>query len=281
MSLLLSVSAHAVLYKSISQVSAINPVFGSSFFVPDVPVIVAFLAGLFSFASPCVFPLIPSYLSYISGFSVTELTGNEGEARKKARKSAIVHSILFIAGFTAVFVILGIFSGGLASLIKSKIIMRVSGVAVILMGVYITGLLSNVKIFSFLGRDAGFNLKSRPAGMAGSVLIGAIFAGAWTPCIGPILASILFISATLHNSVLGGELLFVYSMGLAVPFFISAISLNLFLTAFNKFKKYIRIVQIISGVLLIAVGLLIFFDYLSVISLYFGNAFHYRLPYNQ
>lgn len=278
-----TLSLTADLYKSMSPVSAVNlnPAFGSGFFVPNVPLIVAFLAGLFSFASPCVFPLIPSYLSYISGFSVTELTKNEGDALKKARKSAIIHSILFIAGFTAVFVLLGIFSGGLASLIKSKIIMRISGIAVILMGVYITGLLTNVKAFSFLGREAGVNLKNRPAGMAGSVLIGAIFAGAWTPCIGPILASILFISATLHNSIMGGELLFVYSMGLAVPFFISAISLNLFLTAFNKFKKYLRIVQIISGVVLIIVGLLIFFDYLSVISLYFGNAFHYKLPYNE
>ena len=253
--------------------------FGGSFFVPNVPVIVAFLAGLFSFVSPCVFPLIPSYLSYISGFSVTELTESGGEGRNKARKAAILHSALFIAGFTAVFVILGIFSGGVAGLIKSTLVMRISGVVVVIMGIYITGILNNFKIFSFLGREAGFNLKNRPAGIAGSILIGAIFAGAWTPCIGPILASILFISATMHNSILGGELLFVYSMGLALPFFISAVSLNLFLTAFNKFKKYIRVVQIISGILLIAIGLLIFFGYLTIISSYFGNAFHYNVPY--
>ncbi|MDA8304297.1 MAG: cytochrome c biogenesis CcdA family protein, partial [Deltaproteobacteria bacterium] len=159
-------------------------------------------------------------------------------------------------------------------------VMRISGIVVILMGIYITGILNNIKMFSFLNRDIAFNLKNRPAGIIGSVLIGAIFAGAWTPCIGPILASILFISATLHNATLGGELLFVYSMGLALPFFISAVSLNLFLTAFKRFKKYIRIVQIVSGFLLIAVGILIFFNYLSVISLYFGNAFHYNIPYN-
>ncbi len=255
--------------------------FESSFFVPNVPLIVAFLAGFFSFASPCVFPLIPSYLSYISGFSVTELTESGEEGGKRARKAAILHSLLFISGFTIIFVILGIFSGEAASFIKSALVMKISGIVVIIMGIYITGILNNIKIFYFLNREAGFNLKNRPAGIAGSILIGAIFAGAWTPCIGPILASILFISATLHNSIKGGYLLFVYSMGLGIPFFISAVSLNLFLTAFRKFKKYIRTIQIISGVLLIAVGILIFFNYLSIISLYFGNAFHYNIPYNK
>ncbi|MHB1662099.1 MAG: cytochrome c biogenesis CcdA family protein [bacterium] len=253
---------------------------GNSFFTPNVPFLVAFLAGFFSFVSPCVFPLIPSYLSYISGFSVTELTEGDGDSRKKARRAALFHSILFIAGFTAVFVLLGIFSSTLASLIKSVWVMRISGIVVVIMGIYITGILNNFKIFSFLNRDVAFNLKNRPAGIAGSVIIGAIFAAAWTPCIGPILASILFISASLHNVYEGAYLLFVYSMGLALPFFISAVSLNLFLTAFKKFKKYIRMVQIISGILLIAVGILIFFNYLSVISLYFGNTFHYNIPYN-
>ncbi|MDA8053766.1 MAG: cytochrome c biogenesis protein CcdA [Deltaproteobacteria bacterium] len=259
--------------------------FESGFFVPDVPLAVAFLAGLFSFASPCVFPLIPSYLSYVSGFSVAELSGGPGNAedagkRKAARISVIINSLFFIAGFTVIFVLLGMFSGAVADFIKSAVVMRISGIVVILMGLYITGILNKIKIFSFLNRDAGFNLKNKPAGIIGSVVIGAIFAGAWTPCIGPILASILFISATFHNSLEGGSLLFIYSMGLAVPFFISAISLNLFFTAFKRFKKYIRTIQIISGVLLIAVGILIFFNYLAIISLYFGNTFQYNLPFN-
>lgn len=97
--------------------------------------------------------------------------------------------------------------------------MRISGIVVVLIGLYIAGILNNLKIFSFLNRDVQFNLKNKPAGIIGSAVIGAIFAGAWTPCIGPILASILFISATLHNSLEGGFLLFTYSMGLAVPFF--------------------------------------------------------------
>ncbi len=258
---------------------------GSSFFVPDVSLAVAFLAGLFSFASPCVFPLIPSYLSYVSGFSVAELSGGKGAAddekrRKAARISVVINSLFFILGFTVIFVLLGMFSGAVADFIKSAWVMRISGIVVILMGLYIAGILNRLKIFSFLNRDVQFNLKNKPAGIIGSAVIGAIFAGAWTPCIGPILASILFISATLHNSLEGGFLLFTYSMGLAVPFFISAVSLNLFFTAFKRFKKYIRTIQIISGVLLVAVGILIFFNYLSIISLYFGNTFHYNIPYN-
>lgn len=262
----------------------------SAFFVPTVPAAVAFLAGFFSFVSPCVFPLIPSYLSYVSGFSVSELSGIESAdgkdreelaaARKKARISVIVNSLFFILGFTVIFVLLGMFSTEVSSFIKSQAVARVSGIIIVIMGLYITGILNNLKFFSFLNREAQFNLKNKPAGTAGSFLVGAIFAGAWTPCIGPILASILFISATMHNTLEGGFLLFTYSMGLAVPFFISAISLNLFLTAFKKFKKYIRVIQIISGLILIAVGILIFFNYLSVISLYFGNAFHYNIPYN-
>ncbi|MDA8304746.1 MAG: hypothetical protein M0016_06255, partial [Deltaproteobacteria bacterium] len=141
--------------------------FESSFFVPNVSLIVAFLAGFFSFVSPCVFPLIPSYLSYISGFSVAELTeekqGKAGrEAARKARIAVIFHSLLFILGFTIIFVLLGMFSSTLASFIKSVWVMRISGIVVILMGIYITGILNNIKMFSFLNRDIAFNLKNRP-----------------------------------------------------------------------------------------------------------------------
>jgi Cytochrome c biogenesis protein len=258
----------------------------SSFFVPAVPAMVAFLAGFFSFLSPCVFPLIPSYLSYISGFSVADISGagegipaGEPGAKAGARISVIINSLFFILGFTIVFVLLGLFSTTVAGFIKSTVVMRISGVIIVIMGFYITGAFNNIKVLSFLNREAQFNLKNKPAGFLGSAVIGAIFAGAWTPCVGPILASILFISATLHNTTEGGFLLFIYSMGLAIPFLISGISLNLFLTAFKRFKKYVRIIQIISGVILIAAGILIFFNYLTLISSYFGNILHYKIPY--
>lgn len=248
-----------------------------NFFTPNVSLLVAFLAGLFSFVSPCVIPLIPSYLSYVSGMSIDELTVDK---TAQSRLSVIKHSLLFILGFTIVFVLLGVFSSAVGSLLHSLWVMRIAGIFIILMGLFILGAFSKLKFLSFLSRDANFNLKNKPAGLIGSALVGVIFAAAWTPCIGPILASILFIAATMHSATAGAKLLFVYAMGLAVPFFIASLSLNLFLSAFKKFRPLIKTVSVIGGVILIVVGVLIFFNYLSIISLYFGNTFHYNIPYN-
>ena len=253
----------------------------NSFFTPNVSFLVAFLAGLFSFISPCVFPLIPSYLSYISGLSVKELTGDEPANDKiKAKFIAVKHSLMFILGFTIIFVLLGVFSTAVGDLLHSIWLMRIAGIFIIIMGLFILGAFNKLKFLSFMNRDATVNIKNKPLGLIGSALVGVVFAAAWTPCIGPILASILFIASTMHNASSGAELLFVYAMGLAVPFFISSLSLNLFLSAFKRIKPFIKTISIISGVILIAVGILIFFNYLSVISLYFGNTFHYNIPYN-
>jgi cytochrome c-type biogenesis protein len=246
-------------------------------FTPNVSFLVAFLAGLFSFISPCVLPLIPSYLSYISGLSMDKLLEDKS---RQAKSIVIKHSLAFIFGFTIIFVLLGVFSTTVGSLIHSVWVMRIAGVFIVIMGLFILGAFNKLKLFSFMQRDVAVNIKNKPLGLIGSALVGIVFAAAWTPCIGPILASILFIASTMHNTAAGAELLFVYAMGLAVPFFISSVSLNLFLTTFKKIKPFIKIISIISGVILIAVGLLIFFNYLSIISLYFGNAFHYNIPYN-
>ena len=246
-------------------------------FVPNISFVVAFLAGLFSFISPCVFPLIPSYLSYISGLSMDKLLENKS---RQAKSITIKHSLSFILGFTTVFVLLGVFSTAIGSLLHSIWLMRIAGVFIVIMGLFILGAFNKIKFLSFMNADANINIKNKPLGLIGSVLIGVVFAAAWTPCIGPILASILFIASTMHKTVLGAELLFIYAMGLAVPFFISSVSLNLFLSAFKRIRPFIKTISVISGVILIAVGILIFFNYLSVISLYFGNAFHYNIPYN-
>ena len=246
-------------------------------FVPNISFVVAFLAGLFSFISPCVFPLIPSYLSYISGLSIDKLLENKS---RQAKSITIKHSLFFILGFTTVFVLLGVFSTAIGSLLHSVWLMRIAGAFIVIMGLFILGAFNKVKLFSFMNRDIAVNFKNRPLEFIGSVLVGVVFAAAWTPCIGPILASILFIASTMHNTAAGAELLFIYAMGLAVPFFISSVSLNLFLSAFKKIRPFIKTISVISGVILIGVGILIFFNYLSVISLYFGNAFHYKIPYN-
>ncbi|MFW0884450.1 cytochrome c biogenesis CcdA family protein [Candidatus Acidulodesulfobacterium sp. H_13] len=248
-----------------------------TFFAPNVSLIVAFLAGLFSFLSPCVFPLIPSYLSYVSGMSVDELTASK---TTRLKLTAIKHSLMFILGFTLVFVLLGVFSSAVGSLLHSIWLMRVSGIFIILMGLFILGAFNKIKFLSFLSSDANFNLKNRPVGLIGSVLVGIVFAAAWTPCIGPILASILFIASTMHNASEGGVLLFVYAMGLAVPFLAASFSLNIFLSTSKKLRPFIKIISVIGGIILIIAGILIFFNYLAVISLYFGNTFRYNIPYN-
>ncbi len=246
-------------------------------FTPNVSFLVAFLAGLFSFISPCVFPLIPSYLSYISGLSMDKLLEDKS---RQAKKITVRHSLAFILGFTLIFVLLGAFSTTVGSLLHSIWLMRIAGMFIVIMGLFILGAFNKIKLFSFMQRDVAVNIKNKPLGLIGSVLIGVVFAAAWTPCIGPILASILFIASTMHKTILGAELLFVYAMGLALPFFISSLSLSLFFSAFKKIKPFIKTISVISGVILIAVGILIFFNYLSVVSLYFGNAFHYKIPYN-
>ena len=249
----------------------------NSFFTPNVSFLIAFLAGLFSFISPCVFPLIPSYLSYISGLSMQKLMEDKS---RQAKTITIKHSLAFILGFTIVFVLLGVFSSTVGNLLHSIWVMRFAGIFIVIMGLFIMGAFSKVKFLSFMNADANFHLKNKPLGLMGSALVGVVFAAAWTPCIGPILASILFIATTMHNATAGAELLFVYAMGLAVPFFISALSLNLFLSTFKKLRPFIKTISVISGVILIAAGFLIFFNELSVISLYFGNTFHYNIPYN-
>jgi cytochrome c-type biogenesis protein len=173
---------------------------------------------------------------------------------------------MFIAGFTVIFVSLGVFSGSLGKILHSVWAMRISGLFIILMGLFILGAFNKIKFLSFLSREAAFNFKNKPVGYIGSALVGIVFAMAWTPCIGPILASILFISVSMHDTAQGGYLLFVYSMGLALPFLISAVSLNLFMLAFKKVKKAVKVISVVSGIILVIMGILIFFNYLTVIS---------------
>ena len=239
----------------------------NNLFVPNVSFAVAFFAGLASFFSPCVFPLIPSYLSYITGISTGELGIRKGIFFKTR---VFVNSLFFVTGFTVIFVILGLFSGQLGSIVKNIWFMRISGITVIFMGLFITGVFFKIKFLSFLysEKQIEFNpvRRSRALNYLSSFLIGVVFAAAWTPCVGPVLASILFIGATLHNTIKGGELLFIYSTGLAMPFIISSFSLGLFLAVSKKIRPYIAKIQIISGILLIITGMLIFFNYLTVIS---------------
>ncbi len=228
-----------------------------------VSLLIAFMAGVFSFISPCVLPLIPSYLTYITGISFDELVDNRSQS---VRRRTLFHSLFFILGFTLVFVALGASATYVGAFFQENqvLIRRIGGVIVILLGIHITGVIK----LNLLEREKRFEFTDKPIGYLGSVLVGIAFAAGWTPCIGPILASILLYASTSENVGSGIILLIAYSMGLGVPFLISALAFNSFLTYFSKFNRYLRIVSIISGIFLIVIGFLLVFDYLSVLSQY-------------
>lgn len=221
----------------------------------------AFFAGLLSFLSPCVLPLIPSYITYITGLSFADL--QEEHPAHKVRQQTVIHSLLFIAGFTIVFVLLGASATFIGGFLQEHmaLIRKVGGVLIIIFGIHVTGL---VPIHALLG-EKRVSIQRKPAGYLGSLLVGLAFAAGWTPCIGPILASILMVAATEDTVYHGIALLLTYSMGLAIPFFLSALAMHKFLVLFNRFKKHIRIFEIVTGLFLIVVGVMIFTNYLTVL----------------
>jgi len=207
---------------------------------------VAFAAGVLSFLSPCVLPLVPSYLGFLTGMTLEEMSGR--------RRMAMVHALLFVFGFALIFVILGASATALGSALKyyQVWLQRVGGVLIILFGLYAMGLLK----FRFLQMDQRVHLDRKPIGYLGSVLVGMAFAAGWTPCIGPILGGILGMAATQGDVGRGMALLGAYSAGLAVPFLAAAWAMEAFLDWFQKFRKYLPWVMRLSGLLLIFVGLL-------------------------
>ena len=200
----------------------------------EVTYIGAFIAGLLSFLSPCVFPLIPSYIMYITGISYADLQAEH--PTNIIRQKSILHSLCFICGFTVVFVLLGASATYIGSFLHENaiIIRKVGGVLLVLLGIHVTGILP----LKFLLGEKRVSIKHKPAGYAGSFLVGIAFAAGWTPCIGPILAAILAVAATEEKVYQGILLLLLYSLGLGVPFFLSALAMHRFLLIFNRFKKF-------------------------------------------
>lgn len=237
---------------------------------PDtVSYIVAFAAGSLTFLSPCLLPMIPAFLAYITGVSL----GDIRDAGKKAEvlKKTIVHSLLFILGFSVIFVLLGLTATLIGrALFKYQQAIRIAGgILIIFFGLYLTGLLK----LDFLARERRLNVRAKAATYFGSFLIGVTFAAAWTPCAGPILGSILVLAGTKADAAHGAILLLVYSLGVGLPFFLTALAMNSFLELFNRFKKVIGAINIVAGIFLIVVGLLMATNYLTVISQKFLNAF--------
>ncbi len=217
---------------------------------------IALVAGIVSFLSPCVFPLVPSYVSFITGISFEDLTTGTDSAR--IRKLTITNSLMFIMGFSVVFIALGASSSYIGSVLANnqQIIKQVGGVLIIVFGLYMIGILK----IRFLSIEKKFHFQGRPAGYIGAFLIGVTFAAGWTPCIGPVLGSILLYAATANSALYGIKLLAVYSLGLAIPFFIVSLAFNTMLSSMPKIQRYLRHITIISGILMIAFGIVLLTD---------------------
>jgi cytochrome c-type biogenesis protein len=207
---------------------------------------VAFAAGLLSFLSPCVLPLVPSYIGFLTGMTLPEVTGR--------RRPALVHGILFVAGFSLVFILLGASATALGRALNQYQvwIQRVGGVLIIAFGLVCLGVVRA----DFLLRERRLHMEEKPVGYLGSILVGMAFAAGWTPCIGPVLGAILGLAATSNDLARGTLLLVVYSAGLAVPFLLAAVALESFLAWFQRFRRYLPWVMRISGALLVFVGIL-------------------------
>ncbi len=226
--------------------------------MPGEPVglAVAFVAGVLSVLSPCVLPLVPSYVSFLTGLSLDELGAK--------RRTALIHALLFISGFTLIFVALGATATGLGRLLNYHQIWleRIGGALIVFFGVYLLGGFHWMP----LERERRFQLPGRPLGYLGSVLVGMAFGAGWTPCIGPILGSILLYTSTQESLRQGVVLLLAYSAGLAVPFILAAAAVGRFIAWFQRYRRFIPLTTRISGALLVALGLLVASGYFSLLA---------------
>ncbi len=220
--------------------------------------IAAFGAGLMSFFSPCILPLLPAYLSMLSGFSASEIV--KGDAKVVTRK-VVGNAAIFIAGFTLAFALMGAAASTLGDLLAShkETLIKIFGVVMVLMGAHMAGLF-NLNILNY---DKHFSTRGLVQGPLGSFLMGFAFALGWSPCIGPILAVILGMAAVSGTAAKGISLLLVYSAGMALPLLLAALLAAKFFTLIARFKSAMRYVEIAAGCLLAAAGALLFLDKLS------------------
>ncbi|HMA01470.1 MAG: cytochrome c biogenesis CcdA family protein [Gemmatimonas sp.] len=218
--------------------------------------LVAFSAGLLSFLSPCVLPLVPSYVTFITEMSLEEV--------RSARRTALVHALLFVIGFSLIFIALGATASvlGRVLFVARAWIARIGGALIIVFGLYLLGAF-NVRLLS---QDKRVHLADKPLGYLGTVLVGLAFGAGWTPCIGPILGSILIYSSSTADLHRGLLLLTAYSAGLAIPFIIAALAIDRFLAAFARYRGAMKWVNRVGGVVLIAAGLLLVTSYFTVLA---------------
>ncbi len=212
-----------------------------------IPFALAFSAGLLSFLSPCVLPLIPSYVTFITGLGLDDVG--------KARRTALTHGLLFVLGFTLIFLALGATATVLGRMLFAHRvwITRAGGVLLIVFGLYMAGVLR----IGALDAERRIHLADKPLGYLGTVLVGVAFGAGWTPCLGPVLGGILAYTSSVADLQRGLLLLFAYAMGLGVPFILSALMVDRFLAGFQRMRRYLGVVNRIAGALMIVVGLLL------------------------
>lgn len=213
----------------------------------SLTLIVAFTAGLLSFLSPCVLPLVPSYIGFITGLGLEDIT--------RARRTTMIHAVLFVLGFSAIFVLLGAGATLIGQLMHTfkPILARIGGFMLIALGLWMLGVFQ----WGALQQERRVHLTDKPLGYLGTILVGVAFGAGWTPCLGPIISGILMIAGSEASVGRGVALLASYSAGLAVPFLLSALLLERFFTFFQRFRSSIGTVNRIAGVLLIIVGIML------------------------
>lgn len=233
----------------------------------ELNVAVAFGAGLLSFLSPCVLPLVPGYLSFVSGVNVSGSRADGGAALAASRGTVVANSAMFVLGFSVVFVVLGATATALGSRLNEHLPLlgQIAGVMLVLFGLHMTGLIPIKALY----REKRFQVSQKPLGLFGAFVVGCAFAFGWTPCIGPVLGGIMTLAASQEHLSQGIFLLLAYSAGLGVPFMLTALAINQFYRVFDAMKAHFRKVEIISGVLLMAVGVLIFTGSLSSLAGWF------------
>jgi cytochrome c-type biogenesis protein len=230
-----------------------------------VTMLVAMGAGLLSFLSPCVLPLFPSYLAFIGGLSFDELRSADQSPRLRAQ--VVRNALAFILGFSVVFVALGASFSYVGQLLfrSQHVIRQIGGVLIILFGLYIAGVLR----IPWLARERRFQLAGQQGQAVGAAIVGVTFGAAWTPCVGPILGSILLLATTTNSTLDGVKLLTAYSAGLAIPFFLASLAVERSLRFADRFKRWLPLVEKVAGALLVIMGILVFTNYVSVLNTYF------------
>jgi cytochrome c-type biogenesis protein len=234
--------------------------------MPDVSLVAALVAGFLSFISPCVLPLVPGYISYVSGVSFDEMQRGAAADSRRTRRQMLVTSLAFVTGFSLVFIAFGASASAVGqSLVRyQSILTKIAGVVIVVFGLHLAGIFR----IRWLDQDTRLQTKRRPTGPIGALVVGLAFAFGWAPCVGPILGAILGLAASKNTIGEGVVLLTAYSAGLGVPFLLTSLAVDKFFVASARIRRHYKMIELVAGLLLVVLGILIFTDRFTVLSRY-------------